>query len=148
MDNVKSVEVAVSIIVALLASVPGILAFIRGMRQDRREGIVIESTSEKLSAEATEALINATKSLLDPLNNRVSVLECKNTELQVALASVKKESEKEIDKLNKKVERLARINVVLCNGVRLLIDQIRELGSIPVFEVDSELCNGGEEDEN
>jgi uncharacterized coiled-coil protein SlyX len=114
----------IAIIIALIAALPGVLAFISQLRKDKVEKPERNAQTSKMIAEAAEALIN-------PLKARVEELE-----------EVTCKQEVEITELSVEMTELRRVNKALCFGVMKLLHQLRAHGLEPVFELDEELCNG------
>lgn len=122
--------IIIPVIVALVMSIPGILGFFRIRNKDKVEGIAIVKSAAKSEAEATEVLVTAATSLLDPLLEKIERLERRDLEREF-----------EVEKLSRRLTRTERNNYILCDGVRRLILQLGSLGAKPVFDVDEELCN-------
>lgn len=126
------IEVAqslVPIVVAVLMSIPGILSYRSTIRKDKVEGVAIVKDAEKSDAEAKAVLITAAKSLVEPLVEKIAILE-----------EADKARTQEMSDVTSRLTSVERYNYILCDGVRRLILQIKSLGAIPVFEVDDELC--------
>lgn len=138
MDQISWAEI-VAVTVAIIASIPAILHFLRTRFKDKAEGVAIVKEGEKADAEATGVIVTAATALLEPYIRRVEQLEARD---------VARESELGFIKI--RLDRVERNNYLLCDGVRRLIHQIRSLGAEPVFDISEELCeeiaNGGEEE--
>jgi len=137
-DQISWAEI-VAVTVAIIASIPAILHFLRTRFKDKAEGVAIVKEGEKADAEATGVIVTAATALLEPYIRRVEQLEARD---------VARESELGFIKI--RLDRVERNNYLLCDGVRRLIHQIRSLGAEPVFDISEELCeeiaNGGEEE--
>jgi len=123
-------EIIVPIIIAVVASIPGILSFIRMLRKDKVEGVAIISSAEKNDADATNIFVTAATTLLDPLMAKIERLEKRDIEREQVLNDV-----------SKRLAIVERNNMLLCDGVRRLILQIKSMGAVPVFEIDESICD-------
>ena len=136
-------EIALPIIVAIIASIPGILSFIRMRKRDQIEEAVIEGTVEKTDAEVAETLIGGAMTLVVPLTERITILEKEYNDLKRSYGKLQADQ----GKVLKRLDKVERNNYLLCEGVRRLIHQIRSLGAEPVFIIDDDICsemNNGE----
>lgn len=123
-------EVIIPIIIALVGSIPGVLSFIRMLRKDKVEGVAIISSAEKDEADATNIYVTAATSLIDPLVAKIEKMEVRERERERVLSDV-----------TRRLALVERNNLVLCDGVKRLILQIRSMGATPVFSVDEDLCD-------
>ena len=130
-------EIALPIIVAIIASIPGILSFIRMRKRDQIEEAVIEGTVEKTDAEVAETLIGGAMTLVVPLTERITILEKEYNDLKRSYRQLQEDQGKVLNRLDK----VERNNYLLCEGVRRLIHQIRSLGAEPVFIIDDDICS-------
>lgn len=100
--------------------------------------IVAMGTRRKSDAETNKATVEAVVTLIAPLTARVKVLEAENTAERTrnaAMANRVAALEAEVATLRERVAEFRR-------GVRLLCDQITQLGAKPIWQPDRE--NGDE----
>ena len=129
MGEIK-LEMIIPIVVAFFMSLPGILNFIRTWRKDRAEGVAIVKGGEKDDAEATDFIVTAATSLLDPYMARVEKLEGLTGELEKQLKLRKKltneKAEKEAKARNRTRQSLERQVEVGQRRVRRLVGEIQK----------------------
>ena len=134
------INIIVPVIVALLASIPGILSYISTRRRDEKQHQILERKSDYEGVEVTGTLLESAVSLVAPLNERIAILESEYNRIKNETAEYKRKTNSEIKNLMDRLDRAERNNFILCEGVRRLAHQIRSLGGEPVFDIDEELC--------
>lgn len=144
MDTQEALQLVIPIAVALIAAMPGILAYFKGRKKEDFEVLAIQADTsksgaetEKTEADATNVVVLSALSLVEPMKKRLEALEKRDEIREMELASVKV-----------RMARLEHANYLLCTGVRRLIHQIRSMGATPVFEIDESLCKEFENNED
>lgn len=138
----------IAIVLALIAILPSVFTFIGKVREDRSSGM-------KAKADTASVFVGIANELVASLDNRVKELESREREREEELNQLREEvsareteSNRKIETLRDKLsevsgqmETLRRNNYILCEGMRMLIRQIRRSGYEPVFDIDESLCN-------
>ena len=112
MTDTQVLQIIIPVTIALLAAIPGSLAYFNNRK--------------KQQLEATTEVVNIAMSFIDPLKNRIDDLESENT----------KQNE-HIDLLENRVNVLESENATLLDGATRLNRQVQSLGGNPVFKIDN-----------
>lgn len=142
--DTEVITLLIPVIVALLASIPGILGFLGSRKRDRAEGVAKLQEANKAGADTTQVLVGTATALVQSMNERVRDLESREEIREQELCTLKKT----VEAFKVRLDNMERINRILCDGVRMLIEQAESLGAEPVFVIDDELCKSINNDKN
>lgn len=134
------IEIIIPVLVALLASIPGVLSYIGARKKDEASQAILERKTDYEGVDATGTLLESAMLLVDPLKRRIASLESEYELLKSKHDQLDIETKAVIESLRARLDRAERNNFILCEGVRRLAHQIRSLGASPVFDIDEDLC--------
>ena len=116
-------SIIIPVLLALIAIIPGIINYLRLRKRDKVEVKTIETS-------ATESIVTAATSLVEPLTVRIKSLEQNNREMCEKQAI-----------FEERIRVLEEANFVLCHGLGRLIYQLKSHGIDPVFVIPDGLCD-------
>jgi hypothetical protein len=109
------------VIGSLLASIPGILGWALAMKNSRHE---LPAIVEERRASAGDKIAAGYGKLVDDLQIEVKKLRDDNLQFRLDLDELRTNSKQQAEKI-----------LYLENGVRALVQQVKKLNEIPVFDV-------------
>jgi len=121
MNNLDNISIIVSVIVALVGAVSGLVALRNQHKQ--ADAAVVESKGE-----ASESISTAVTVLIDPMNKRINMLESENTELKSRI-NVLEAKIKELESDNKALASKIASQSTYTDRLR---HQILALGASPI----------------
>jgi hypothetical protein len=126
----------VTMAVAVVGAIPGVLLFIRQLRQDKAQDRQRAKThameAEKGSAEASALMVEATEALIAPLKDRIKEQEAELAEQRETL----RQQAELIERQDQRITALERQNEALAAGARRLIHQVRAHALEPAWDFD------------
>lgn len=116
-------QVITPIIIALIASLPGLLTFIRQRQRERAE-------VTEVITEASVRLIEQMQSRIESMSRRLEVVEGELEKARVELKS----AETRLDMVEREKNDIEREWKRCRLGVEKLVAQVRSMGETPIYE--------------
>lgn len=130
-----TIESWVPVVIALVAAIPGVLAFLSGRRKDA-------ATAEGLHVDSLNRVIVALSGRVDDLQKRQDDVESALHQARIALEKAEgdlADTRSKLDAVERQNIRLRTAVQALTTGVRSLIEQVKKAGMVPTWIPDAGL---------